>query len=90
MPKNKTAMNFLETEDLVEEKISFPVTYDNKQQAILDSKGSLVCDIGRWGNIQFKNNAEERQDGIGEKIAKLLNDSNIENSQSKSEEVKGY
>lgn len=67
-------MGLRETEDMVKETISFPVRYDNKQQTIWDSKGMMVCDIRGWGRIQFMGKSEERQDAIGEKIAKLLNE----------------
>lgn len=67
-------MNMRKTEVLVRETITFPVVYDNKQQTIRDSKGMMVCDIRGWGKIQFMGKSEERQDAIGEKIARLLND----------------
>lgn len=35
----------------------------------------MVCDIRGWGRIQFINKCEERQDAIGETVAKLLNES---------------
>ena len=68
-------MDSRETNNLVRETIEFPVKYDNKRQTIWDSKGMMVCDIRGWGRIQFMNKSEERQDAIGEKIAKLLNES---------------
>ena len=68
-------MDARETNRLVRETIDFPVKYDNKQQTIWDSKGMMVCDIRGWGRIQFMNKSEERQDAIGIKIAKLLNES---------------
>lgn len=67
-------MNMRKTEVLVRETITFPVVYDDKQQTIRDSKGMMVCDIRGWGKIQFMGKSEERQDAIGEKIARLLND----------------
>lgn len=67
-------MNMRKTEVLVRETITFPVVYDEKQQTIRDSKGMMVCDIRGWGKIQFMGKSEERQDAIGEKIARLLND----------------
>ncbi len=67
-------MNARETKDLVKETVAFPVKYDSKQQTIWDSKGMMVCDIRGWGKIQFMEEAEKRQDAIGEKIAKLLNE----------------
>lgn len=75
-------MGLRETEDMVKETISFPVRYDNRQQTIWDSKGMMVCDIRGWGRIQFMGKSEERQDAIGEKIAKLLNEYAIDNSPS--------
>jgi hypothetical protein len=71
-------MDLRETKDLVKETVAFPVTYDNKQQTIWDSKGMMVCDIRGWGKIQFMDEAEKRQDAIGEKIAKLLNEAEID------------
>lgn len=71
-------MNLRDTRDLVQETITFPVKYDSKQQTIWDSKGMMVCDIRGWGKIQFMGKSEERQDAIGEKIAKLLNESGNE------------
>lgn len=68
-------MDLRDTRDLVQETITFPVKYDRKQQTIWDSKGMMVCDIKGWGKIQFMGKSEERQDAIGEKIAKLLNES---------------
>ncbi len=68
-------MDIKDTRDLVKETITFPVLYDSKQQTIWDSKGMMVCDIRGWGKIQFMNETEEGQDAIGEKIAKLLNES---------------
>lgn len=62
------------TNKLIRETISFPVRYDHKQQTIWDAKGMMVCDIRGWGRIQFMNKSEERQDAIGEVIAKLLNE----------------
>lgn len=67
-------MNITEKEEMIMETIAFPVIYDNKQQTIWDAKGMMVCDIRGWGKIQFMGNAERRQDAIGEKIAKLLNE----------------
>lgn len=67
-------MDLKNTRDLVQETIAFPVKYDNKQQTIWDSKNMMVCDIRGWGKIQFMGKSEERQDAIGEKIAKLLNE----------------
>lgn len=71
-------MGFQKTKDLVRETITFPVNYDNSQQIIRDSKGMMVCDVKGWGRIQFMEKSEERQDAIGEKIAKLLNNYNAE------------
>ncbi|HSP82126.1 MAG TPA: hypothetical protein VLN72_00175 [Gillisia sp.] len=71
-------MGFQKTKDLVRETIAFPVNYDNSQQIIRDSKGMMICDIKGWGRIQFMEKSEERQDAIGEKIAKLLNNYNAE------------
>lgn len=36
------------------------------------------CDLKGWGSIQFMEKSEERQDTIGEKIAKLLNNYDAE------------
>ena len=71
-------MGFQKTKDLVRDTITFPVNYDNSQQIIRDSKGMMVCDVKGWGRIQFMEKSEERQDAIGEKIAKLLNNYNAE------------
>lgn len=73
-------MDLLEKRDLVKETIHFPVKYDNKQQTIWDSKGMMVCDIRGWGRIQYMEKSEERQDAIGEKVAKLLNEYGAETS----------
>lgn len=62
------------TDKLIRETIVFPVRYDNKQQTIWDAKGMMVCDIRGWGRIQFMDKSEERQDAIGEVIARLLNE----------------
>lgn len=78
MNNKKTIMGFQKTKDLVRETITFPVNYDNSQQIIRDSKGMMVCDVKGWGRIQFMEKSEERQDAIGEKIAKLLNNYNAE------------
>lgn len=59
---------------LVRETVEFPVRYDNQQQTIRDSRGMMVCDIRGWGRIQYMNKSVERQDAIGETIAKLLNE----------------
>lgn len=67
-------MNAREENKLVRETIAFPVRYDKYQQTIWDAKGMMVCDIRGWGKIQFMKRSEERQDSIGEKIAKLLNE----------------
>lgn len=80
-------MSFIETKDLIRETIAFPVTYDNKQQTIWDAKGMMVCDIRGWGRIQYMGNSEERQDAIGEKIAKLLNESETIKTESSQEEI---
>ena len=56
------------------ETIAFPVRYDYKQQAILDSKGMMVCDIKEWERIQYLKKLEQQQDAVGEKVAKLLNE----------------
>lgn len=61
---------------LVRETIEFPVRYDSKQQTIWDTKGMMVCDIKGWGRIQYMNKSEDRQDAIGEIVAKLLNEFN--------------
>ncbi len=33
----------------------------------------MVCDIKGWGRIQYMDKSIERQNAIGEKVAKLLN-----------------
>ena len=81
-------MELRETNNLVRETIAFPVRYDNFQQTIWDSKGMMVCDIRGWGRIQFMNNSEERQDAIGEKIAKLLNEAGADEVEHDDEEQK--
>lgn len=63
-----------ELKRLVKETIEFPVKYDPLQQTIKDAKGMMVCDIRGWGRIQFMEKSEERQDAIGEVVAKLLNE----------------
>lgn len=68
-------MNVQEESRLIRETIEFPVRYDKAQQTIWDSKGMMVCDIKGWGRIQYMGKSEERQDAIGHKIAKLLNQS---------------
>ncbi len=52
------------------------MTINNKPSWI--QKRWMVCDIKGWRKIQFMNEAERRQDALGEKIAKLLNESGIE------------
>lgn len=59
---------------LIRETIEFPVYYDRLQQTIKDAKKMMVCDIRGWGKIQFMDKPEQRQDAIGEVVAKLLNE----------------
>lgn len=66
-------MNLSKESRIIRETIKFPVRYDREQQTIWDASGMMVCDIRGWGKIQFMNQSEERQDAIGEKVAKLLN-----------------
>ena len=66
-------MNLSNESRLIRETIKFPVRYDREQQTIWDASGMMVCDIRGWGKIQFMDHSEERQDAIGEKVAKLLN-----------------
>lgn len=63
-----------ELKRLVKETVKFPVIYDALSQTIKDTKGMMVCDIRGWGRIQFMEKSEERQDAIGEVVAKLLNE----------------
>ena len=67
-------MNLDEIRSLVGETIEFPVRYDARQQTVWDSKHMMVCDIRGWGKIQFMKQPEERQDAIGELVARLLNE----------------
>lgn len=61
--------------DLALQTLEFPVKYDKAQQTIWDAKRMMVCDIKGWGQLQFMEKSEDRQDAIGELIAHLLNSS---------------
>lgn len=71
-------MNLDEIKSRVRETIEFPVRYDAQQQTVWDAKHMMVCDIRGWGKIQFMKQPEERQDAIGELVARLLNEFNAE------------
>lgn len=81
-------MELKKRNNLVRETIAFPVKYDHLQEIIRDSKGVMVCDFRGWGRTQSMNESEEGQDAIGEKIAKLLNESGAEQTQCDDEEPK--
>lgn len=79
-------MELKERNNLVRETISFPVKYDHLQQTIWDSKGMIVCDFRGWGRARFMNKSEVRQDEVGEKIAKLLNETGADRDKNDDEE----
>ena len=67
-------MELKEKDKLVREMVNFPVRYDKNHQTILDAKGRLVCDIRGWENTGYRGDSEERQEALGEKISRLLNE----------------
>ncbi len=62
-------------DERVFDTILFPVKYDSYGTHILDSNNNKVLDVRGWGRIQKMDNAEERQDEIGEWLALLMNES---------------
>jgi hypothetical protein len=54
--------------------IHFPVRYDEQGQMIFDSENHLIVDIAGWGRIQYKDQAVEKMDELGEFIAHCIND----------------
>lgn len=71
MPENKLIKELF---PLALDTIKRPVKYDEYGGGyIWDSEGMMVCDIRGWGKISKMEDAEERQDQIGEMIAHLIN-----------------
>ncbi|WP_423820391.1 hypothetical protein V5739_08230 [Salinimicrobium sp. TIG7-5_MAKvit] len=68
-------MNTGKTNLQIKETISFPVNYDGNQKAVRDLKGKLLCDLKSWENNELLNDPQELLEAIGEKIVKLLNES---------------
>lgn len=56
------------------DSIRRPVRYDPEGQRVYDCKNETVLQIRGWGRLQYLNLPEERQDAIGELVAKLIND----------------
>lgn len=54
-------------------KCKKPFYYDQYGQMIFDSEGKMIVDIRGWGWIQKLDNAEKRQDEVGEMFADFLN-----------------
>ncbi len=63
-----------EANHLVRERIELPVKYDGGKQTIRDSQGMIVCDIKGWIELDI-DKTEDSHYAIGEKVAKLLNES---------------
>lgn len=51
-----------------------PFHYDNYGQIIFDADNNHVLDIRGWGRIQYKDNAEAKQDAFGQFVCNLLNE----------------
>lgn len=68
-------MNTCKTNFQRRETIAFPVRYDGYQQVVKDTNGKLICDLKSWGNVELLNKPQELLEAIGEKIVKLMNES---------------
>lgn len=55
-------------------KCEKPLYYLQGAQSVLDQNGKMILDIRGWGWIQKLDNAEQRQDQIGELITEFLNE----------------
>lgn len=51
-----------------------PFYYDAEGQTILDQNGRMIVDVRGWGWIRKLDQAEDRQDAIGELITNYLNE----------------
>lgn len=56
------------------DSIRRPVRYDPEGQRVCDSQNETALQIRGWGRLQYLDRPEERQDAIGELVAKLIND----------------
>lgn len=51
-----------------------PLHYEPIGQTIFDDDMHMVAQVRGWGRLQYKENAEEIQDGIGEMIVQAFNE----------------
>ncbi len=58
--------------------IKIPLKYDKLGQIIFTADNQMLLDIRGWGYIQYMDQAEERQDQIGEFITELLNSAMVD------------
>lgn len=54
-------------------KCTKPFFYDEMGQSVWDSVGHMIIDVRGWGWIQKLDNAEKRQDQVGQMFADFLN-----------------
>ena len=58
-----------------------------ERQKILDSRGSVICDLTEWEKIQTINEPQERYKATGVEIAKLLNEMDEEKEKERDEKI---
>jgi hypothetical protein len=51
-----------------------PLWYDVVGQQIFDDRQNLVADIRGWGRLQYLDNPEQIQDGMGNLIVNAFNE----------------
>lgn len=63
----------MNTEDILKH-YKLPLRYDPTGQMIWDADNNYVADIRGWGRLQYEDNPEAIQDGMGELIVRAFND----------------
>jgi len=76
--KNKKQLeihkSIIHKEELVSELVKYPVRYDDQGQYIWDADNHMVLMIRGWGRLQYLEDAEAKQDVIGEFVAEAINE----------------